>query len=287
MWSVGSAGETLYVSDLDFTLLHSDSTLGAQTIDVVDRLVARGHRFTYATARSYTSAAPVTEGLRLTAPVITYSGAVLVDPDDGAMTEVRPIPDAAVAAIMATTDAGCPVEPLFFTILDGRDRVCWRRSRTNAFIDAFTARRQGDPRLFPVTDWSSIDATPAFYTTLIGEAETVHELLDTLGPDLDECFVTVGPDRYDPDQTWLEITSKAATKAAAARRVGSRLGCRRIVAFGDNHVDAPLLEMADHSCAVANAVPEILATAEEVIGSNDDDGVARWLDEHVLCPARR
>lgn len=49
-----------------------------------------------------------------------------------------------------------------------------------------------------------------------------------------------------------------------------------------NHNDVPLFEIADHGCAVANAIAELITAASEVIPSNDDDGVARWLDRHVL-----
>ena len=69
----------LYVSDLDGTLLGGDEKLSVRTISVVNRLVADGVLFTYATARSFTSASQVTAPLRLEVPVVTYGGAVIVD----------------------------------------------------------------------------------------------------------------------------------------------------------------------------------------------------------------
>ncbi len=74
---------TLLVSDLDGTLLRSDGTLGLRTIQVVNRFVELGGQFTVATARSFTSAAAVTKELMLTLPVITYGGAIVVDPRSG------------------------------------------------------------------------------------------------------------------------------------------------------------------------------------------------------------
>ena len=43
--------------------------------------------------------------------------------------------------------------------------------------------------------------------------------------------------------------------------------------------DLPLMSWAGVSCAVANAHPDVLAAATRVIGSNDADGVARYLEE--------
>jgi hydroxymethylpyrimidine pyrophosphatase-like HAD family hydrolase len=43
--------------------------------------------------------------------------------------------------------------------------------------------------------------------------------------------------------------------------------------------DLPLLTWAGTSCAVANAHPDVLAAATVIIGSNDDDGVAEYLEK--------
>ncbi len=51
-----------------------------------------------------------------------------------------------------------------------------------------------------------------------------------------------------------------------------------MLAFGDMPNDLPLLNWAGTSCAVANAHPEVLAAATHIIGSNDDDGVAEYLE---------
>ena len=48
--------KTLYVSDLDGTLLRSDETLSTYTCDVINELVEKGMLFSYATARSYHTA---------------------------------------------------------------------------------------------------------------------------------------------------------------------------------------------------------------------------------------
>jgi hypothetical protein len=51
-----------------------------------------------------------------------------------------------------------------------------------------------------------------------------------------------------------------------------------VIAFGDMPNDLPLMRWAGTSCAVANAHPDVLAAATHVIGSNDADGVAEYLE---------
>ena len=61
---------TLYVTDLDGTLLRSDATLSPYTISTINRLTEQGLAFTYATARSIESARPIAGELNLRLPAI-------------------------------------------------------------------------------------------------------------------------------------------------------------------------------------------------------------------------
>ena len=63
---------TLYVSDLDGTLLNSNQTLSTYTIETINQLVDEGMLFSYATARSYQTAKKVTQGLQAPFPLIVY-----------------------------------------------------------------------------------------------------------------------------------------------------------------------------------------------------------------------
>ena len=67
--------KTLYVSDLDGTLLTPEQRLSPFTVRVLEYLLGQGVAFTYATARSGYSAAAVTQGLESPLPVILYNGA--------------------------------------------------------------------------------------------------------------------------------------------------------------------------------------------------------------------
>ena len=71
--------KTLYVSDLDGTLLRSDIRTSDYTNRTINRLVAQGMLFSYATARSYITSTKVTRGLNAAIPLIVYNGAMVIN----------------------------------------------------------------------------------------------------------------------------------------------------------------------------------------------------------------
>ncbi|MGH3742143.1 MAG: HAD family hydrolase, partial [Micromonosporaceae bacterium] len=79
---------------------------------------------------------------------------------------------------------------------------------------------------------------------------------------------------------FVELCPPGVTKAAGLALVADALGidAAHVLVFGDMPNDVPMFAWAGRGVAVANAHPEVLAVADEVAGSNDDDGVARHLD---------
>ena len=63
------------------------------------------------------------------------------------------------------------------------------------------------------------------------------------------------------------------------RAMARELGADRIVAFGDNVNDLPMMREADLAVAVENALPEVKEAADIVIGPNTDDSVALFIAE--------
>jgi len=72
---------------------------------------------------------------------------------------------------------------------------------------------------------------------------------------------------------------KKATKANAAIQIKNMLKCDKLVVFGDGLNDISLFSVADESYAMQNAVPELKKIATAVIESNDNDGVAKWIEK--------
>ena len=81
----------------------------------------------------------------------------------------------------------------------------------------------------------------------------------------------------------LEVFDPAVNKWEGVKLVAERHGIRQeeIVAIGDDVNDLPMIRQAGLGVAMGNARPEVLAVARRVIGSNADEGLAKFLEELV------
>ncbi|GAA1973943.1 HAD family hydrolase [Catenulispora subtropica] len=79
----------------------------------------------------------------------------------------------------------------------------------------------------------------------------------------------------------VEAVAHGVSKAEGLARHAAGLGvtAEHVMAFGDMPNDLSMLRWAGRSYAVANAHPSVLATADDVVGSNEEDGVAVFLEE--------
>ena len=80
---------------------------------------------------------------------------------------------------------------------------------------------------------------------------------------------------------FLEVFAAQAGKKNGALALKQMISADYICAFGDNLNDLGLFEAADLRASVANAVPELKAKADYIIGSNDEDGVVRFIREQL------
>lgn len=85
----------------------------------------------------------------------------------------------------------------------------------------------------------------------------------------------------------VDIVPKTTTKAKAVADEMASMGCaaETTVMFGDMPNDLPLFDWAGWACAVANGHPTVLAAADEIVPSNDHDGVARTVQRLVGAEA--
>lgn len=262
---------TLYVSDLDGTLLLPDGTLGERTIEVINDRIADGALFTIATARSYHSARRVTGPLRLRLPVITYGGAAVIDPVTHAWRTSSTMPRASVRMLLAAF-AARNLQPVLYVLRDGVDRFCWLDRDVSAEVAEFVGQPPRSPRAMPAHSWDDVDLAAVFYITVIGRERDFAGLAPVPG-----CHAVLGHDEGNPDRCYLEFTAGHATKGRGVAELKRELGASRVVVFGDDYSDLSMFAMADESYATANAVDGVQRNATAVIGSNANQAVAEWL----------
>ena len=267
--------KTLYVSDLDGTLLTREQCLSQRTLEILNGLIDKGMHFAYATARSAVTAKKVTAGLAVQMPLVVYNGAFVLDGDSGEVLLQNYFPDNAAAILEHLLKD--QVYPMVYSMRDGRETMAFLPERTSRGLKTFLDSRRGDPRWMELDDPRELLKGDIFYILCVDEAERLLPLYKAYR---DSFHCVYQKDIYSGEQ-WLEILPGEATKANAVRRLKDLLGCEKLVVFGDGKNDLDLFEIADDCYAVSNAVDELKAIATDVIGSNEEDGVALWLEANA------
>ena len=86
------------------------------------------------------------------------------------------------------------------------------------------------------------------------------------------------------DGFWYKFTKKNVTKENAIMKITEVCGFSTdsIIAFGDDYADIGMLELCGTGVAMGNAIDEVKERADIVIGSNDDDGIADFIENEIL-----
>ena len=272
----------LYVSDLDGTLLRSDQVTSDYTNQVINTLVDKGMLFSYATARSLITAKKVTMGIQAKIPLIVYNGAFVIDN----VTEEILIANYFDDTVFTLLDDlfNNNIYPIVYSYIKGAEKFSFVPELCTKGMNKFIESRNGDVRTNAVSSLAELKLGNVFYITCIDDSEKLKPLYNKYKDTYHCVFQT---DIYTKDK-WLEIMPIEASKSNAIKQLQTMLGCEKLIAFGDGINDIDMFQIADESYAVANAHEELKKHATAVISSNDEDGVAKWLEGNFCtkncCP---
>lgn len=270
--------KTLYITDLDGTLLQPDASISETSRRILTELLEREVLFTVATARSIASAQHILKQLPLRLPVILMNGVCIHDLQSGALLHRETIPESVCFGLLELLKR-FRLSGMLYRMGEEGFRTYYT-SLTNDAIRSFVAERQAiyDKRFVQVSSLEEQVRDDVIYLTLLDSYEALAPLYQLLESDpvqypLHTAFYR---DIYS-DCWYLEIFGAGASKEHAVRWLRQQVQCDRTVCFGDSRNDLSLFAGGDISCAVANAVPEVQAAADLVIGANTEDAVPRWI----------
>lgn len=251
----------LIAMDLDNTLLRTDKSISRYTLDVLRRCRERRIAIAIATARSTQASARVARHVELDARIV-YGGALALHGDE------------VVARFDLPTDT---CRRLIDRLMrDPEVGAVYAINESIALTNDVEMSKTTDFTHYRLTDFS--ERSEQRFLKVSARIRTAEAFRRISGefPDLDAL-------RYTGEDL-CRFSSRDATKWPALRAVCEHMGISagQVAAFGDDLIDLEMLRECGVGVAVGNAVDEVKAVAKGVCGSNDEDGVARWIEAHLL-----
>jgi Cof subfamily protein (haloacid dehalogenase superfamily) len=255
----------LVATDLDGTLIRSDRTLSDRTARVLDALPVP---LVLVTGRPLRWLMQIYERLAHRPIAVVANGAAVYDPESDEVLHSAPLTTDELAHACRVLREAIPDASFAVEIDGGRGLMhepghavgMWERSALGR-REVELAELVSQPAaklLIRAGTRDSDEFTTLVAATLEGAYEATHSSLGGL----------------------VEISAAGVTKASGLAWVAARLGvdAADTVAFGDMPNDVPMLAWAGRAVAMANAHPAVKEIADEVTRSNNEDGVAAWLE---------
>lgn len=268
--------KTLYLSDLDGTLLRNDETISDYTCEILRRISEKGELFSFATARSLVTTKKVTHNVNLSLPVVVYNGAFIMDKLSGEILHSNFFEEN--TAELFEDIRKSEVYPVVYSFTDGVEKLSFVEGKSSQGQKLYLKSREGDKRINSAGSFDDLLLGNKFYITCIDDEDKLLPLYEKYK----DSFRCLYQKDYYSDYYWLEIMHKDTSKANAALKLKEILGCERLVAFGDEINDIDIFKIADKGVAVKNAKPQLVPFATEFTDSNENDGVAKWLEKNLL-----
>lgn len=273
--------KTLYITDLDGTLLNHNAELTKITITTINELIEQGLLFTVATARSIASVKYILKDLNLTLPIILMNGVCIYDTLKNTYTKVESLSRDNAGMLIDIIEEN-KLKGFLYTVENGMLNTYYEDLSSHALRNFHGERVHRFNKPFIQIDHFSqcLDDT-IIYFTLMDSKENLEVLYHTIEklPNINSVFYK---DNYDTNMWYLEIFSNKASKYHAVNFLRSHLSLDWIIGFGDNQNDLSLFDACDKKYAVNNAIEGLKEKADGIIEENTKDGVALWLEKYAL-----
>lgn len=274
----------LFVSDLDGTLLDGRGELSSASRSGLLKLLEQGVQFTVASARSYFSIQSIFGDIPFSLPIVEFNGAYLTDYQTGRHIHINALDEGLSRAVLdLILQHG--MRP-FISSFDGtRDYLRYDELINQGMVWYEERRRAAqDPRLAQVADVGRyLHESVVSLTVMTSDFAALGELRRHLELQLcGQLQMYFYENEYSKGTWWLTIHAPRASKHLAVQLLRDEYAPgASIVAFGDNHNDIEMLRSADRGIAVHNAIAEVKAIADEIIGSNQEGAVIKYLMDAV------
>lgn len=256
----------LIVLDLDGTLLGSDKTISGVNIDALERARRQGIKIAFATARSEKAMQPYISAVN--PDIVISNGGALVKAGEEEVFNCQ-LPAESVRHIIKRcfelSDGGCEIT------LESDFGYFW-----NYKPDTDMSYMNVNRGAVIYSDFRDFNY-PAYKVT--AEVESEQDAL-AIAAEIPDCGML-----SFRGEIWRRFARRDATKVNAIEHICGYLGISRenVAAFGDDYNDVDMIGYCGIGVAMGNALPEVKAAARYVTKTNDEDGVAWFIEREILC----
>lgn len=273
--------DTLYISDLDGTLLSTDSRISSASAEIINSLTADGARITVATARTPATVVPLLAGIDTTPPAIVMTGCGMWNRKGARLFNTKFVPaDEITRALRICSDYG--ISPFVYVLSPDNSTldVYHTAPQLNKAEESFHRERTGLAlkRFHIGTPPPGRATTHTMLCYAMGTDPSIEEAARSIAAET-SCSVCCYPDIFNQQILNLEIFPPGVSKALAVEQLKKDLNADRLVVFGDSLNDLPMLAVADTAVAVGNAMEEVKQAADIIIEPNYTDSVARFIEQ--------
>ncbi|SDZ02038.1 hypothetical protein SAMN05421736_105107 [Evansella caseinilytica] len=261
----------LIAVDLDGTLLTDDKNISLRNRMVLSKLQQLGHKIVIATGRPYRASKMYYDELLLDTPLVNFNGALIHHPKDAKSFPAEHTPlDQSTAKTIISTCETFRVQNIMVEVMD----EYYMRYQNQGFADAFTLGQH------PVNYGNLLELLSTDPTSLLihPEEHNSQELVDLL----DDAHAEVIEQRsWGAPWHVIEIVKAGLNKAVGLQKISDyyQIPRERIIAFGDEDNDLEMIEYAGCGIAMGNAIEELKGISDEITVTNEEDGVALFLEE--------
>ena len=270
--------KTLFVSDLDGTLLNDQALLSDFSRENLKRLIDKGLLFTVATARTRATVKNIFSGIKMNIPWILMNGVLTYDPQNNenvSVFEIHPEDARNVLDIYEKYNKS----PMLYVLREDHLEIQYK-TLDNAYQKEYVDTRKDltEKRFKKCESGLKIDENEKLiYMVSLDKEESLAPICEEIRKE-NRVNCAFYSDNYT-ECNFMECMNRTVSKGVAAQKLKDYLKVDKIIAFGDNLNDLPLFSIADECYAVSNACPELKKAATGIVDSNNNDGVVKFICE--------
>ncbi len=260
----------LIALDIDGTLTNHAGIISERNKRAIHRAIKAGVHVVISTGRGRIATRPIWKVLDLHGPSIQYGGAMIADIDTERPLVLHAMPPDVIRAVL---DFSIELDVPAQIYCD--DAVI--TERTSPVAEGYVSRHHLPFIIDPDIRKKTFHDVPKIL------AFAPLDRADALFSAYKERFAGIAQvSRSSPG--FIEINCLGITKATALEELSGMLDIPRekTAAMGDNFLDIEMIQWAGVGVSVADGEPEVLAAADIIAPSSNEDAVADFIERYVL-----